>query len=645
MSIKSYVFNIEQQCKYLTEDKIKEALEHKTIKQYAYVLHDKDIYLEVDIIKEHELLEREYNILQEEYEQYKQEYEKTKSVISSNEDEYIDLRSSGKVKFYKMSLDEFIINNEVVKNKLGEVKPSHWHVVIKVGSKQQDVNTIAKWFGIEAQYIQVPKGAGAFLDCIQYLTHEDEKQQKLGKHFYSDNEIIANFNFRDDLNKRLENRAKYGKDITKLEAWKLDLMHGKKSLKECREEDDLLYVENKKTLETAFFDYLENEAPMPTFRVNFYIDGEGGHGKGLTSKALARSLYPNIKDDKDIFFPIGAKNVTFDGYRGQPVIIWNEFRAVTFLDVLGGRENVFEVLDPHPEDKMQNIKYGKIRLTNCINIINSVESYDKFLNGLSGEYIDNKGAKHEAEDKKQAYRRVPFILRIRQNDFDLLVNQGYFGKTYFDYEKFMHIRANMERLAKVCGNDREMIRMVNGKAMSIPIAQYNKLIEAQKPLEVEDFDRMFEELGTIDTPVSLPEPKTSPEPPRLSEPKYDENEHKIETEKPKKVITEPKINEEPHIEEEPYIEEEPIFEEPDIQDIVNDVIFRISKTLEINNIQYNLIENDDNTIIGISNKDKKACCCNIDNYIMRHLESIKYDIENNESYTIYKIYYKEGKDV
>ncbi len=36
-----------------------------------------------------------------------------------------------------------------------------------------------------------PKAVGHVLDCVQYLTHETEKQQALGKHHYDDEEIKA----------------------------------------------------------------------------------------------------------------------------------------------------------------------------------------------------------------------------------------------------------------------------------------------------------------------------------------------------------------------------------------------------------------------------------------------------------------------
>ena len=67
-----------------------------------------------------------------------------------------------------------------------------------------EIGVIAKWLGIKDNYVNVAKGAGAFLDCVQYLTHEDDKQQGLGKRLYEDSCVQANFDFREEL---------YGNDL------------------------------------------------------------------------------------------------------------------------------------------------------------------------------------------------------------------------------------------------------------------------------------------------------------------------------------------------------------------------------------------------------------------------------------------------
>ena len=169
---KGRVFNIMQYVNHpdtgaplLNEDTIKVALAHRTIKQYAYVLHDKDVYSEAD---------------------------------------------------------EADVPNHVH----GQTKPPHWHIVLNC-SQQVEVGTIAKWFNIAENFVDIPKGAGAgkFLDCVEYLTHESTRQQELGKHRYDDNEVKASagFNWREKLDKRNENKLKYGKDLDDVAQMKYDV--------------------------------------------------------------------------------------------------------------------------------------------------------------------------------------------------------------------------------------------------------------------------------------------------------------------------------------------------------------------------------------------------------------------------------------
>ena len=161
--MKGRVFEVCQRAKHpktneilMTEKQIQEGLSHKTITKSAYVLHDKDNYTEEDEKK----------------------------------------------------------NPLLIK---GTHKDDHYHIVMETKYNQMDTATIAKWFNVPENLVEVKKGAGAFLDCVEYLTHENPKQQEKGKHLYEDSEIHTNFAFREELNRRKEMNAKYGKDITKSE--------------------------------------------------------------------------------------------------------------------------------------------------------------------------------------------------------------------------------------------------------------------------------------------------------------------------------------------------------------------------------------------------------------------------------------------
>lgn len=451
MAIKSRIFNV-MQYEYhpetgeplLLEDKIKDALAHRTIKRWAYAYHDKDVY---------------------------------------------------------SALDEEHDPNHVK----GQKKPAHWHIAIEMGSNQVEVGVIAKWLGISDNFVNVAKGAGAFLDCVTYLTHEDNKQQELGKYRYDDAEIKANFDFRSVLLQRSERKARYGRDLSDKDAIRNEvLLHGM-TLRQVIDKYPLIYQEDFSYLEKCRLRYISNICEMPKVRVNYYIEGAGGMGKGLISKAIARSLVDKdgtMRDD-DIYFEVGADKTSFEGYDGQPVLIWNDCRAGTLLHKLGGRENVFNVFDPFPPDMKQNIKYGSIRLNNVINIVNSVQPWQEFLDGLAGEYTDKNGEKQKSEDKSQSYRRFPFFLVLHEDDYTLGMNKGLFCGTreFEQFQIYNGLRGNMRRIADRCGDNYTLYNAVTKKAV-LPVTEKHtemleKLSHSQQGTDEEIWEE-FKDVGTQD---------------------------------------------------------------------------------------------------------------------------------------------------
>ena len=392
----------------LNEAQIKKALEHKTIGRWAYACHDKDVYSEVD--------------------------------------ESMD--KTGRVK-------------------AGDPKPRHWHVCIELKTNRMEVGTIAKWFGIKDNYVNIAKGAGAFLDIVQYLTHEEEAQQQVGKRLYDDDEVFSNFDFRAALDKRAANRAVYGKDLTPKEQWRHDVRYKGKTLLECQKEDPNRYIEDSKRLKELRMEYLA-QLPPPSSRFNFYVQGRGGVGKGLMSRALARNLFPDMVDDSEIFFEVGAPGVAFEGYDGQPVIIWNDRRHSTLLKELKGRENVFNVFDTHPTRQKQNVKFGSVALCNVFNIVNSVETYTEFLDGFVARHKNDNGEWETEEDKGQSYRRFPFIIPIYEDDFSFLINKGFMEGTanFTEYLEYNHIRGNLQKIADACRNNERLARALESQTLA-----------------------------------------------------------------------------------------------------------------------------------------------------------------------------------
>ena len=427
--IQARIFHIVQRVKneetgkeLLTENKIIQALGHKTIKEWAYILHDKDV------------------------------------------------------------------------DENGKTKTAHWHIVLNCPSKAK-LKSISEWFGVAENFIDIPKGRGAFGDCVAYLTHEEVREEK--KHIYEHEEVKANFDVKKFFERRFEERKRFGKTLSEEEKIIIDVMEKGKTLSECRVENPLFYANNLRKLQMLRNDYLSKLEP-PNLRINIYITGKGGIGKDLLSQAIARSFFPNYEYDEDIYFNVGSKGSAFEGYDGQPVIIWSDRRAIDLIMELNGRGNVFDVFDSHPRKARQNVKYSSIALNNSINIINAVEPYEDFLNGLSGEYIDKQGEKRKGEDKRQSYRRFPIILELDIGVFEMLVNKGWLcnDDAFLQYIAYGRFRMGLKEVAEKCGKNRKIKRMIEEKTTK-PIKEIKEKFEEQYNKEYSDEEllEMFKDSG------------------------------------------------------------------------------------------------------------------------------------------------------
>lgn len=459
----------------LDEHTIKVALAHKVIKRWAYILHDKDVYSLKD---EQESRDRERKAREQK----------------------VALEKEGK----QEEAAKVIVPQIHV---AGLPKAPHWHVVFETPFNETSTATIAKWFGVPEHLVEVKKGRGAFLDAVEYLTHESEKQQALGKHLYPDGDVVASigFDFRAALIDRAATIAKHGRDLGPKERMRDDVLRHGKTLLQCLEDDPVLYAADVTALKRLRMDYISRQEP-PRTRINYYVEGRGGVGKGLFSRGLARMLAVQYNPelaalgDSAMFFEVGAEGALFECYDGQPVIIWNDWRAFDLLKALKGRGNVFTVFDTHPTRQKQNVKYASINLCNMVNIVNSIQSYKEFLDGLAGEYKDKDGHTMGVEDKGQSYRRFPIIIPIHEADFDIMLNRGFMegSGAFVEYMEYGHVRANMQAIAERCGRNQELAKQLEGQVM-LPVLEGHKEIQARIDVDGDDEDAIREEFKDFGT--------------------------------------------------------------------------------------------------------------------------------------------------
>lgn len=377
--VKIRTANIVQQAKFITEEKIKSVVNsYKVIKKWAYILHDKDT------------------------------------------------------------------------NKDGTPKEPHYHIVLSI-NPAVDIERVAEWFGVPTNLIGIPKGSkgkygiNAFLDCSKYLTHEDEKQQEQGKHHYSDDEVKCNFEFRDEIDtyevKRLtfnNNQSMFGNNAIseKTKNLRVKVLKGELKLSDIDNDD---YVIDINQLNLCRREYLRKHAVIPKFRTNYYIHGGSGSGKSFASRALAKSIFDpyNRLKDEEVFFVTGQGKAMFQGYDGQPVIIFDDLRATALLKYYDGNPGaIFNLFDPVPSTSEQNIKFGSIKLTHYVAIVNSIENFEEFSKNICykiEKYQDTP------EPDKQLWRRFPFWFWLSSDGkqtYDFFVSRQFFNPDEPNYKAY-----------------------------------------------------------------------------------------------------------------------------------------------------------------------------------------------------------------
>jgi ABC-type dipeptide/oligopeptide/nickel transport system, ATPase component len=372
-----------------------------------------------------------------------------------------------------------------------ELKKPHFHIVLQFKTPIYTKH-IAKWFGLEENFVDVPRGQNAFIQCVKYLTHESKKEQENGKHLYEDVEVISNFDFRNELE---EFEAKiFKKEINgrgrKENIRKKVILEG---LKLCQiDHDD--YASDFVMLQKCRLEYLKSFAELPISRINFYITGGSGTGKSLSSRALAKTLIDpdNQLKDEEVFFVVGQQSAKFDGYDGQPVLIWDDLRAFDLLNHYGKNVGaIFNLFDIVPSSSQQNIKFSSVKLINSINIVNSVESFQKFA-----DTICYKNGELDEPDK-QIYRRFPFFVEIHNSQkYDFFVNKQFFNDDEPNYKAYLqhkNMGIGMMKITNAFKNDDSKKLELTKKHFEIVEKEHKKAVSKFEISEnVEDLQRELE---------------------------------------------------------------------------------------------------------------------------------------------------------
>ena len=139
-------------------------------------------------------------------------------------------------------------------------------------------------------------------------------------------------------------------------------------------------------------------------------------------------------------------------------------------------------------------------MTNSFNIINSTQDYKEFVENIAGWYTDGRGKKHEGEDLRQAYRRIPLIILLRDDDFDILLREDIAAGHRLisqEYVLYACVRGSIQEIAQELSG--EVQATVLNKVSDPIVKACQKIVDSQfsQLSDIEELPDKFLSFGEI----------------------------------------------------------------------------------------------------------------------------------------------------
>ena len=256
----------------------------------------------------------------------------------------------------------------------GSHKIDHVHIMMKFNSDQVPEN-ICKWFNDEPQRIEKAKGTNTkytYQNMCSYLVHETPTSD--GKYHYSDDEVVANFDFhqymediRHGVQEAKEKRKKHPiEDVL--------LMICNDQIPRIRLDEHLTEMERiryDKDIRKAYDIRDERKAKEVDRIMNvMYFHGDSGTFKTTVAKFMAKSKGYSV-------FVSGSSNDPLEGYLGQECIILDDLRGSDWKI-----NDLLKMLDNNTNSLVKS-RYSNKLLNDCkLIIITSVEDIDELYRNL-----------------------------------------------------------------------------------------------------------------------------------------------------------------------------------------------------------------------------------------------------------------------
>lgn len=349
--------------------------------------------------------------------------------------------------------------------KVGDLKELHLHVLLKFKNARA-IDEIARWFSIPVNMIDILKGRHAFEDGALYLIHAKQPE----KYQYSPDKVRANFDYPTWLETyklKVEMHDKYHMAIDDIYDIANMVAHDGLSLRDVEKMISTpMLIKHARLFNEARARYIYEHIDMPSCRFVFYVEGDGlgGVGKSVAARALCKQFARDYGADprkdlsqlQDYIYKVGQKGVPWEKYDGQPIVLIDDRVAYEILSDFGGHDGVKTLFEQFPDKEIVNVKYGHACIVAKYIIINGIQSYEDFVNGLNGTYKTKNGISVISDnDITQYTRRITGIIRISNNEITALFNKGVMMDTreYTQYIAIMTRKYNFARAIKKLKGD------------------------------------------------------------------------------------------------------------------------------------------------------------------------------------------------
>jgi hypothetical protein len=295
----------------------------------------------------------------------------------------------------------------------GKIKKNHWHVTLALAGHKSAQQVMDLMHDCCGKYVNaIPKPIVSLPGAVRYLCHQDAKDGD-GRFVYSPNEIVTFGGF--DVDKYVNATGDEAQRILQ----RVQQVAREYNLYEWADLTDYLlqvdpwlqkqlFLPNIQAYVQKYLSSLRNKSKVRDFshlpvysqKKCLWVSGDPGMGKTSYAREYA------TRNGFD-YFITGSSNDPFEGYKGQPVVIWDDFR----LDVKSGElADFLKATDPYNPAPLFRSRYNNVDLSHVHTIIVTTVQRPWDV----GAEMEDK-SRGRGEDARQLYRRFPLWIKIGED--------------------------------------------------------------------------------------------------------------------------------------------------------------------------------------------------------------------------------------